>query len=662
MAGDALRDTKILVDVFTDADPLRGVNNEINGILKNTRLMGTAYGKVSDASEQMMREIKLGFNEQRDSMMKWRNDMIGAEYGYYMLAKRAGDYHYGTRRLFESINALGATHKAATDAMLKNDLRLKMSIYQTIGTMNNMTTQAQKTKDALNLWQNPIYLASLGSLTLLDRMQKIAQNANPAAMALERLGKGANAKQLADEIQRLNRGLGALPIAYLLAGVGAFFFYGAIHKAAMENEKYAKSWNTMKETLRKAIQPMIDVFIMVMVPVYDFITAIGQMIIKFNEAHPTLAKIIQGFLLLIPALTLLLLPMGLGIGLVNGYRMAFGYLMRMIGPVITLFMTLSPVVWVVAAAIVGLVVAFTYLYNNFAWFRNAVNAIFTWLKAQIAAIVSGVMAYVGQVVARIKEFWNENRTSIMQAVQNILAFCKMLYDGMLPMFKFLFAAVKMIVSNAWAAIKLVFNIAITWILDMIKFWSQVLTGDWKGALNTLLTTAQRILDQIWNFFKEIFGNITDFLKEIDLYDIGVDIIKGLLNGIDSMKDAAFKKIGEIGKGIKKAMKAVLDINSPSREMFHIGSWTVEGQIEGMQSQQKHLQQVSYDLASMPMEYTPENSGTSTTNNSRSTIHFNPQITVQGGSDTNKNVKQQVSEALDETFTYLTDIWDVEVVR
>ncbi|MBH0171019.1 phage tail protein [Fictibacillus sp. 18YEL24] len=658
----ALRETHVDVDFYTDADPLRQINNEINGVLRNTRLMGNAYGKVSDASQVILREMKQGFNDQRDSMMKWRNDMIGAEYGYYMLAKRAGDYHFGTKRLFESINALGATHKTATDNMIRDDLRLKMSIYQTIGTMNNMSTRAEKTRDALNLWQNPIYLASLGSLRLTHHLQKVAQAANPAAIALERLGKNANAKQLDDEIRRLNQGLGAMNIALILVGLGAIVFYNSMHKMAMGNKEYAKSWETMKETLRKAIQPMVDVFIMVMVPIYKFITAIGQMIIKFNEAHPVLAKMIQGFLLLIPALTLLLLPMGLGIGLVHGYRLAFFALMKLVAPVLTFFATLSPVVWVVAAAIVGLVVAFTYLYNNFAWFRNAVNAVFAWLQAQLNAIIAGIMSYVNTVITTIKAWWSENGTMVMNAVNNILAFCKVLYDGMLPMFKFLFAALKMVVSNAWAAIKLVFNIAVTWILDIIKFWSQVLTGDWKGALNTLLTTAQRILDQIWNFFKEIFGNITDFLKDIDLYDIGVDIIKGLLNGIDSMKDAAFKKIGEIGKGIKKAMKSVLDINSPSREMFHIGSWTVEGQIDGMQSQQKHLQQVSYDLASMPMEYTPENSGTSTTNNSRSTIHFNPHITVQSGSDTDKNVKQQVAEALDEAFNYLSDVWDVEVVR
>jgi hypothetical protein len=659
----ALRETHVDIDFHTNADPLRQVNQQINGIVRNSREMGNAYGKVDDIQRKMMKDMKDGFQSQRDAMMKWRNGLVGAEYGFYMLSKRAKDYHWGTRRVTESIMALGATHKKATDNMLANDERMKMSIYRTIGVMGNMTTQADKTKDAINLWQNPIYLASMGTLTLLGHLQKVAQNANPAAIALERLGKNANAKQLADEIQRLNRGLGAMPMAFIIAGLGAIFFYGAIHKAAMENKEYAKSWETMKSTLRKAIQPMIDVFIMIMVPVYNFITAIGQMIIKFNEAHPVLAKVIQGFLLLIPALTLLLLPMGLGIGLVNGYRMAIFYLMKMAAPLLTFFATLTPVVWVVAAAIVGLIVAFTYLYNNFEWFRTAVHAVFAWLKEQLNAIIAGIMAYVKQVVAQIKAFWDENGQMVMNAVQNILAFAKMLYDGMLPMFMFLFEAIKMIVKNAWAFIKLVFNTAIDVILAVVKSFSQLLTGDWRGALDTLLKISQEILNNIWEFFKEIFGNILEFLKGVDLYDIGKDMLMGLWNGMKEMGDKALEYVQELGKSIKKVMSKVLDINSPSYEMFKLGRWTVQGQIEGMESQKKHLMSISHEMATVPMsEYTPESTGTTTTTTSNRSLTFAPVFNVVSGSGDSGTIKEQIKEAQDEMWARLSDIFDVEVVR
>nr|WP_206774643.1 tail length tape measure protein [Bacillus cereus group sp. N8] len=39
---------------------------------------------------------------------------------------------------------------------------------------------------------------------------------------------------------------------------------------------------------------MRDVFAAVMIPIYNFISAIADLIIKFNEAHPVLARFIKG--------------------------------------------------------------------------------------------------------------------------------------------------------------------------------------------------------------------------------------------------------------------------------------------------------------------------------------------------------------------------------
>jgi phage-related minor tail protein len=69
---------------------------------------------------------------------------------------------------------------------------------------------------------------------------------------------------------------------------------------------YTDSFETMLTTMREAFQPMVEVFADIMTPIYDFITAIGELMIKFNEAHPFLAKLIQGFFLLLPILFLIL--------------------------------------------------------------------------------------------------------------------------------------------------------------------------------------------------------------------------------------------------------------------------------------------------------------------------------------------------------------------
>ncbi|MGM0806525.1 MAG: hypothetical protein ACQET8_17425 [Bacillota bacterium] len=772
MAGEPLRDTKILFDVMTDADPLREVNNQINGVIKNSRKMGDSYGAVSETSQKMLREMKDGFKDQRDAMMKWRNDLVGAEYGFYLLSKRAKDYDTTTGNLMRSINSLGATHKTASDAMLKNDDRMKMSIYRTIGVMGNMSTQAEKTWRAINLWKNPIYLASAGSLSLLHNLQKVAQAANPAAMALKRLGKDASAKDLADEITRLNRALGVLPIAYLIAGLGAMFFYGAVHKAAMENEEYAKTWKTMLKTLREAIQPMIDVFIMIMIPVYKFITAIGQMIIKFNEAHPTLAKIIQGFLLLIPALTVLLLPMGLGIGLVNGYAMAFGYLMRMIGPIITFFATLTPVVWIVAAAIVGLTAAVIWAWENVDWFRNGVTEAWDLIKLKTVELKDGFIDLKDKGIQYIKDSFKEFKTTIEEnedAIKGIAITLGLIFGPAL-----IKTGLQAIIAGGQIALSFTANLIKTgvqagisatimigqFIVAMLRTAAQaVLTGgaitvSLIGALiryavqgwmtvaaitaQTTAWLAQRTVALIsatatgvvtaaqWALNAAIWANPITWLIGliIVLIAIGVALYKNwdtvvqsaqnLWSGITTAWSKVEDSTDEVWYNIKSAVidsvNGIVDsINDMIRTINKIPGVNVPivpkisqprmpqsmitnkyqrvgGAQQHMDGSHKNgLDRVPFDgykailhknEAVLTAEeadalrstgslneggsYTPEGS-TITTNNTKRSLVFNPQINVETSSGSSADIKQQVKEAMEESYSYLLSIYDLEEV-
>ncbi|PFZ40683.1 tail length tape measure protein [Bacillus wiedmannii] len=50
----------------------------------------------------------------------------------------------------------------------------------------------------------------------------------------------------------------------------------------------------MIEKLTKALQCMPDAFAAVMIPIYNFISAIADLIIKFNEVYQVLARFIKG--------------------------------------------------------------------------------------------------------------------------------------------------------------------------------------------------------------------------------------------------------------------------------------------------------------------------------------------------------------------------------
>lgn len=661
----ALRETHVDIDFTADADPLRAINREINQTLRQTREMGKAYDALTDESRRMLNEMRHGWDDQRRALIRYRNDMIAAEYDYFRLAKGSREYTGSTREFIREIERAGAAQKRVMDAMIENDNRARLGMYQTIGTMANMTTQAKRISDNYERMGNPLYNVNRGALAAANAMNRLANRSNAAAMALHLLGPTASMKSLRDMTMMISQGFVRMQMVALGALITSFLVYGALHKAAMKNKEYAESFNTMKENVRKALQPMVDVFTMVMKKVYDFISWISQLIIKFNEAHPTIAKIVQGIMMLVPALTLILSPLAIGIGLWAGFRAALGYIWPVIGPFITGMMSMMATVWLVAAAIVGLVAGFIYMYNKFAWFRNAVqitlNAIwnaflvaFNFIKNSIVMpIVNAIVSFVQQKLAQLRAFWAQHGAQIMGLIRVALSFIVGFIRIQLGVIKGIFQVVWPIITGvvkvAWNLIKLIINNTISWIGGFIKAGLAIIRGDWDGAWNAI----KGIAIDIWN-------NIEQFFKSVDLFQIGKDIIQGLINGISSMVGGVVKAVSGIANSIKDNVKSILGIHSPSRVMMELGVNTFQGYGIGMESERKNIQSIVYDMASIPMDYTPESSVTTTNNQTRNTVKFSPiiQLTTSSGSYT--SVKQQVKEALDEAFDYLRTIYDLEV--
>ncbi|WP_228485601.1 phage tail tape measure protein [Thermaerobacillus caldiproteolyticus] len=97
----------------------------------------------------------------------------------------------------------------------------------------------------------------------------------------------------------------------------------------------------------------------------------------------------------------------------------------------------------------------------------------------------------------------------------------------------------------------------------------------KVSVQTKMSEAKNKITEIWNEAQSFFSNI-------DLKQIGKDIIQGLIDGISSMASALFEKARSIADSIKSTIKNALDINSPSRVMRdEIGKWIPLGLAEGI---------------------------------------------------------------------------------
>ena len=357
----------------------------------------------------------------------------------------------------------------------------------------------------------------------------------------------------------------------------------------------------MKANWASAFKPMVELFGQIMTPVVEFIGKIGGMITKFNEAHPVLAKVIQGFLMLLPILTLILAPLAIGIGLFGGLQAAFASVWMIIGPFVTGMATVMGTVLLVAAAIAVVGVALWALWTKTSWFKDAV--ITTWNAIKDAAIVAwnflydnvikpvveAVVSFVSEQLEKVRKFWDENGQNIMKIVKFAFDLIKSHIQNAMNIitgiFQIAWPIISGVVQIAWGIIKNIISTGIDIILGIIKFFSQVFTGDWRGAFDT----AKQIATDIWH-------GITGIFEGIDLESIGKDIINGLIKGLGSMFGAVKKKVAELAKLVPAGVKSLLNIHSPSRVMMELGGYTGEGFADGIIGQIKSVSNATKSLS------------------------------------------------------------------
>ena len=137
----------------------------------------------------------------------------------------------------------------------------------------------------------------------------------------------------------------------------------------------------------------------------------------------------------------------------------------------------------------------------------------------------------------------------------------------------------------------------------IKAGWQLITGLLEGIIRsvpTLLSYIPKIISSLFNYFKQ--------MPKMAL-DIGINLVKGIWNGISNVTSWVLGKIKGFGKSILNGIKGIFGIHSPSTEFAWVGKMNAEGLIEGMDGMEKEVQQ-SFDGM---FDLSPQLYGTSSTN-------------------------------------------------
>ena len=175
-------------------------------------------------------------------------------------------------------------------------------------------------------------------------------------------------------------------------------------------------------------------------------------------------------------------------------------------------------------------------------------------------------------------------------------------DKLKRTFKGVFALLDIITTITGGGLKLVFKgiSAVLNVFGMSLLDVTAIAGDFIVKIrdflfsNNLITSGFKLLasgvKMVVNAFKNLYNaikglpQVQEFLeniKDIDLSEIGKNILEGLKNGLKDGIHTIPSILIEIGQSILDAIKGVLGIHSPSTKMYEIGQNAIQGLINSL---------------------------------------------------------------------------------
>lgn len=232
----------------------------------------------------------------------------------------------------------------------------------------------------------------------------------------------------------------------------------------------------------------------------------------------------------------------------DGIKIAFSVVGDVLGGFFSVAWTAIKVVWDVAES-----------YFSTIW--EVIKGIFSVVESVLSGDFNGAWN-------AIKGIWN--------AVEG---YFKDIWEGIKKIFSKVDEELGGFFSNAWTSIKNAWNGVKKWFEDI---WTDIKRPFSKAesSLGTFFEDAWTNIKSKWSNVTGWFGDIWTDIKNVfdpsEFPNIGKNLVQGLWDGINSLKDWAVEKASGVWNSIKNTATSVFDTHSPSKVFESIGRFIMEG--------------------------------------------------------------------------------------
>lgn len=202
----------------------------------------------------------------------------------------------------------------------------------------------------------------------------------------------------------------------------------------------------------------------------------------------------------------------------------------------------------------------------------------TKVKTTFYQLVNAISNFARSIGSQISSFWAKNGTEIMTALRNVGSFIsttfKFIWGNVIKpimtliwiLMKILWPAIRLLIVSVWQNIKGVIQGATNIILGIIKVFSSLLTGNWKGVWQGIVQILKGAVVLAWNLVQLWFvGKILKAVK------VGLGLLRGVVS-----KGWTFIRnfIGKTAQSIWNSVRSKFSgLSKSTREIFtKLSNW------------------------------------------------------------------------------------------
>ncbi|PEM08509.1 phage tail protein [Bacillus wiedmannii] len=395
-------------------------------------------------------------------------------------------------------------------------------------------------------------------LRLADSLERKAKAGTAANLAIRELGPTASMKELQDQVNLINAGLARSQQLAMYSAIAFGMLTVGLVSFVKDFDQVSQAWERFTSTWMQALDPFLQSFANVIAGILNFLSYIGELVIKLNELNPAIVTCAGWFLFLTAALLPLLAPLAIGISSAGSFAAAFTALWAVIGQVTIAFLTVIGTVMAVAAAIVGAVYAVTRMWQESSLLRDTVvevwNTIWNTIVTACAPIMAAweqlKVAFAGMVAAFTGG--TTEMSSIWQLLGDALArIINFVVEVSLPLFK---AAWEILAMAITAIIQV-----LTKAFDLIRQW-------WEANGPAVTAMVEKMLGYIKSGFKEVSSFLESIMPQIK------SIVEDAWKLIQQIIAFAMKYIVPVVKQGWQVVKSVFDAVFPILKSIVQDTW------------------------------------------------------------------------------------------